>query len=207
VLVLAAHSDLSEAAVTELEDAGRLFHPQHRPKGHMPSESAAALLLATLAWPTSPAPDTSDDARPIAWAHRPALSRRDKSIDAPGKVQSQTLRAVMDAALGASQLLAADLAALIADADQHTPRGTELFGTTLDVLPQLDPNEDMRQLGSVCGGAGVTTPLMVLACASAQSQALDKPVLAASLGDSHDRLAVVMRASPPPQTNPPTQAP
>lgn len=197
VLALAAHSDLSDKALSLLDDQARLFDPQNRPKGHMPSEGAAALLLASKAWPTLP-PDTDDpDLKPMAWIHRPAIAQRDKSIDAAGKVQSHTLRATIEQAQRASQLPTEAIAALVADADQHTARGTELFGITLDVLPKLDPTEDMRLIGTVCGGAGSASALSVVATACARAQALGQPVLATCLGDPFMRMSLIVRASTP----------
>jgi hypothetical protein len=200
VLALATHSDLSDKALTLLEDSGQLFHPNTRPKGHMPGEAAAAVMLASLAWPEAPPDaDANDpDSQAVAWVHRPALARRDKSIDAAGKVQSQTLQSTIDQAQVASQLPADAVGALIGDADQHTPRGTELFGITLEVLPHLDPTEDMRLIGTVCAGAGAATPLSVVATACAQAKLLDKPVLATCLGAPFMRMSLLVRPSSPP---------
>jgi hypothetical protein len=198
VLALATHSDLSDQALNQLEDSGLLFHPNTRPKGHMPGEAAAAVMLASLAWPKLPPEADDPDLQPVAWAHRPALARRDKSIDAAGKVQSQTLLSTIEQAQMASQLALDTVGALIGDADQHTPRGTELFGITLDVLPHLDPTEDMRLIGTVCAGAGAATPLSVVATACAQAKLLDKPVLATCLGDAFVRMSLLVRPSSPP---------
>ncbi len=197
VLALAAHSDLSGQGLARLAQAGRLFHPQRQPKGHMPGEAAAALLLASQGWPLQP-PDADDaELAPLAWLHRPALARRGKSIDDAGKVDAGTLAACIEAAQSASRLDVADLASLVCDADQHTPRGTELFSITLDMVPALDPNDDMRLTGTVCAGAGAATALTVIAGACAQAQALGKPVLAACLGDAVMRLALVARPDAP----------
>jgi len=197
VLALAAHSDLSEQGLARLAQTNRLFHPQRQPKGHMPGEAAAAVLLASQGWPVQP-PDADDaDLAPLAWLHRPALARRGKSIDASGKVDASTLAACIEAAQSASRIDFADVASLVCDGDQHTQRGTELFSITLDVVPALDPNDDMRLTGTVCAGAGAATALTVIACACTQAHVLTKPVLAACLGDPVMRLALMARPDAP----------
>lgn len=199
VLALAAHSDLSHQGLVRLTQAGRLFHPQRQPKGHMPGEAAAALLLASQGWPSRP-PDADDaDHTPLAWVYRPALARRGKPIDAAGKVDAGTLASCIETAQSASRVDFAELSCLVCDGDQHTPRGTELFSITLDVVPALDPREDMRLIGTVCAGAGAATALTVIAAACAQAQSQGKPVLAVCIGDPVMRLALVVRHDAPPR--------
>lgn len=200
VLILAAHSDLSEVAVASLEASERLFHAARHPKGLMPSEAAAALLLASPAWPLHPPEGDGLSPAFLARLHRPSFTQRDKSIEASGKVGAQALCAAIDAAQATAQLQAAEVAALVCDGDQHSARGTELFGATLDLLPDLDVVEDVRQLGVVCGGTGAATPLLVVASACAQAAMLEQPVLAVCQGHPTARLALVAR--PAPASNP-----
>src|SRR5690606_34469720 len=114
---------------------GRLFHAQQQPRGHMPGEAGAALLLASQDWPLLPPDGDDPDLAPLAWMHRPAIARRGKPIDAAGKVDASILTATVQAAQAASRLDLAELAALVCDGDQHTQRGTELFSVTLELLP------------------------------------------------------------------------
>ena len=197
VLLLATHSDLSDLAVNHLAQRQALFQAGQHPKGHMPGEAACALLLASADWPAHPADPDDADLAPIAWVHRPALARRDKSVDAGGKVQSTTLSQVIEHAQTASQLGFDKITALVCDGDQHTARSTELFGATLALMPDLDAIDDMRLTGTVCGGPGAAAPLAVIAAACAHAQALGKPVMAACLGDTHARLALVARPEQP----------
>lgn len=192
VLLAAAHSDLSDEAATALENAQRLFSAAARPKGVMPGEAATALLLALPGWPAPP-----HEERSPAHLHRPAVMRRDKSIEAAGKVSSELLLQACTQAFAASRLEAGDLKALVCDADQHTPRSTELFGTTLVLLPDLDPTEDMRVLGTVTGHTGAAGTLAVIAAAAEQARSLEAPCVALSLIDPFFRLAVVARPHAP----------
>lgn len=192
VLLAACHSDLSGEAVAALEHARRLFSASACPKGVMPGEAAVTLLLALPGWPSAP----QDERSPIH-LHRPAVSRRDKSIEAAGKVSSEFLQHACTQALAASRLEADSVKALVCDADQHSQRSTELFGTTLALLPDLDPTEDMRVLGTVTGHTGAAGTLAVVAAAAAQARSLEAPCAALSLGDPYFRLALVARPDAP----------
>ncbi len=192
LLIAACHSDLSEAAIAALEQARRLFTAASHPKGVMPGEAAAALLLARPGWPPAP----HDDA-PFAHLHRPAVLRRDKSIEEPGKVSSELLQHGCTQAFAASRIEPTEVKALVCDADQHTARSTELFGATLALLPELDPTEDMRVLGTVSGHTGATSALMVIAAAAAQALSQDAPCAAISLADPFFRLALIARPGAP----------
>ena len=197
VLLLGLHSDISEVAVQRLAARQALFQAGANPKGNMPGEAACALLLASADWPGLP-PDADDpELAPLAWVHRPALARRDKSVDAGGKVLSTTLSQVIEQAQAASRLPTADIASLVCDGDQHTARSTELFGATLALLPDLDAVDDMRLTATVCAGPGAATPLAVIAAACAHTRALNKPVMALCLGDPFARLALVARPDQP----------
>jgi len=192
LLLAACHSDLSEVAVAALDNARRLFTTSANPKGVMPGEAAAALLLAQPGWPPAP-----HDEAPFAHLHRPAVLRRDKSIEAPGKVSSDLVLHGCTQAFTASQIDAAQVKALVCDADQHTARSTELFGATLALLPELDPSEDMRVLGTVTGHTGAASTLAVIAAAAAQAMSLEAPCAAVSLADPFFRLALIARPDAP----------
>ncbi len=192
LLLASAHSDLSEAAVAALARERRLFTPAQHPKGLMPAEGAAALLLAPHDWPA--APDASD---PPVQLHPAVALKRDKSIEAAGSVSSQTLVDALAGAIGLAKLEPVNVAKLVCDADRHSQRGTELFGATLKVLPQLDAAEDLCLTAAVAGH-GNAGARMVLAGAAARAAAEKNPCLGLALGDTHWRLAVVAQLPPPP---------
>ncbi|WP_124541484.1 hypothetical protein [Piscinibacter terrae] len=192
LLVAACHSGISDAAVTELAKQRRLFSAATHPKGLMPGEAAAALLLAPVQWPKSP-----DDDTPPVHLHRPAVAKRDKSIEAGGRITADCLRETLTQALAASQLDASHVGSLVCDADQHSARSTELFGTTLDMLAHLDPTEDMRLIGVGNGHTGVASTLLVVAAAAERARSVDKPTVALTLGDAFMRLALLVRPQAP----------
>lgn len=192
LIVAACHSSLGERALETMDRDGVLYDAQRRPKGRMPGEAAAALVLAGAAWPLADEADT-----PPPLLHRPALARRDKSIEAPGRVGAQRAQEVCAAALVAGTLDPAAVTALVSDADQHTDRAAECFIAATETLPQIDAATDVVVLGHVTGAVGGVAPLLVIACAAEQVRAKEAPCLALALGDPFQRLALLVRPRPP----------
>ena len=64
-----------------------------------------------------------------------------------------------------------------------------LFAVSLSRLPQLEPAEDMRLLGTLSGHLGGVSPLATLALAATWAEQGHGPLLAVSVGDRHWRLA------------------
>lgn len=193
VLLLAAcHSDLSNAAVDALEAGQRLFSAQRRPRGVMPGEAAVVLLLAPFEWPA----DADAESDEPALLHRAAIGQRDKSVEAAGRISSSVLADLAQQAITVSRLPPAEIAMLVCDADQHTRRGTELFGVTLELLPHLDAAEDLRLSGALTGDVGAASVLLVVAAAAALARSEGKPCLALALAEPQLRLALVARPQP-----------
>ena len=192
VLLLAAcHSDLSNAAVDALDAGQRLFSAQRRPRGVMPGEAAVVLLLAPFEWPA----DAESD-EPALWLHRAAIGQRDKSVEAAGRISSSVLADLAQQAIAVSRLPPAEIAMLVCDADQHTRRGTELFGVTLELLPHLDAAEDLRLSGAMTGDVGAASVLLVVAAAAQLARSEGKPCLVLALAEPQLRLALVARPQP-----------
>lgn len=194
VIVAACHSAIGSAAVAELEREGLLYHSQKRPKGRMPAEAAAAIVVAGPKWPAA-----ADADGPLPHLHRPALLRRDKSIDAPGRVGPQTAAAAIRSALAAGGIDATGVAGLVGDADQHTERSAEFFQAAAETLPELEAGEDLCAIGHVTGAVGGVGALLVVACAAERARASEQPCLALTVSDTHARLALVaLPGAPPP---------
>ncbi len=204
VLLLACHSDLSDASVRAFEDRDRLYDTDTQPRGCMPGEGAAALLLGRAGHDPAQAPgDVTgkpiDAARNevVAWLHRPRSVRRDVSIEAAAKVSSEVTLRLARQAIDAARIAAADVGGLCCDSDQHSPRSTELLGTTIELLPDLDVGEDVRLLGVTVGYAAQTGALWAVAGAIEQAKVTRRPALALSMADEHWRMAAVVRPSVP----------
>lgn len=188
LLVAACDSELSPTRVEALSASNRLYDAARRPGGCMPGEAAVALLLSPAEW--APPPDMDLAAVRL---HRPALLRRDKPVEAAGRVAHGELAEAMNQALTAGRLEAAQVGLLVSDADQHSNRGAELYGMAVDALHHLDPVEDMRLLGRVTGRTGVAGPLLLLAAAAEAALSARKPTLALAQGDSQLRMALVLQ--------------
>lgn len=194
VVVMAAHSDLSDPAVSRLHRQGRLFLANQRPRGVMPGEGSAIVLLGLPQW--SDAPDAEKESLRLL---RPQALSREQSADAPGRTDATATLKVVESTLKACGVESSQIEMLLTDAEQHTTRATEWFTMTLQHFPELDPAEDMRLLGVVTGHLGAAAPLVALAAANTQDTL---PMLVASLGDTHWRLASIVAKAPTPQAAP-----
>jgi hypothetical protein len=200
VLLLAAHSDISDEVVEHLQAAGMLFSSE-RPTGVIPGEAAVALLLAPAEWPA----DSQVD-KPMPHLHRVAAAQRNKSVDAPGRVSHELAPLLVQQALQAARLTAGAIGGVASDADQHTPRGAELFAAMLSDLPHLDAADDMRMWGQLGGRNGACGTLLSVAMAASQAGQTQKPCLALSVGDAQWRAAIVARPAAPPPPHPAAQS-
>ncbi len=190
LLVAACHSDISSAAVDLLERQQRLFSASRHNKGVMPGEAAAVLLLAGAQWPGIP--DRDDSARPVQ-LHRAAFLQRDKSVDGDGRVASDVLQAALSQALTVAQLDAAQAQCLVSDADRHSPRCLELMGASLALLPHLDASLDVALLATQVGSTGAAGLLLTIGTAAAYAGKRQGPVVAISVAEPLQRLALLAR--------------
>jgi hypothetical protein len=187
-LMLGMSSSLDQTVVDRWSAQGCLLVQPEQPRGRVPSEAAAALLLAPEGW--APWPDADDHS---VYLHRPAVARRDKPIEAPGKVDHLVLQAVFDQAVQTADLPAEQVANVLCDADRHSNRATELYGVALERTPHLDPVEDMALLAAVTGHLGCASALVSVAAAAAWSAKEAKPCVVLSQADAHDRMALVVK--------------
>ncbi|WP_396271183.1 hypothetical protein [Ideonella sp.] len=187
VLLLSCQSDLSDARLGHLQREAALF-THTMPKAGVAAESAVALALADETWPELP-----DAAAAPVLLHRAAVIQRDKPIDAAGRVSAQVAEQVVQQAAAAAELPLAEVSALVSDADQHSPRGAELFSVLVSQLAQLDAAEDTLVAGTLWGRTGPTAPLMLVALAAHRAEMNQQPCLALSVDDSVARMALVLR--------------
>lgn len=188
LLVAACDSELSDVRISALSAAQSLYDATRHPGGCMPGEAAAAVLLAPADW----APPEDLDVQAVR-LHRPALLRRDKPVDAAGRVAHGALAEALAQSLLAARVEAQQVGMLVSDADQHSNRSAELYGLAVAALPQLDPLEDMRLLGRITGRTGAAAVLLLIAAAADAVRSTKKPTLALSMGDALLRMALVLK--------------
>ncbi|WP_028996330.1 hypothetical protein [Azohydromonas australica] len=168
VLALACHSDLDDAAVQRLEREQRLYAFARRPRGVMPGEAAAALLLSAQAPSAAVAPD----------APGVALRGFQAACSEADRVQ---LQALLSQSLAASGLEAARVTALVGDAPQHVDAAMALYALAQASLAHLDAGTDVRLMGTLCGHTGAVAPLLALAAAWGECAHSGQSALAVSL--------------------------
>lgn len=192
VLLGACHSDLDAAVIRRLSDAEALLCAT-RPKGIIPGEGAAVLVLAGPTWSAAKPGVPS-----VAHLHRAVVARRDKAIDASGRVNAELASQLLCQSLAVAQLEADVVAGLASDADQHSPRATEMFDAALACLPAIDAAGDVCMAGHLTGRTGVVATLLAVAMAANRSVQAGRPWAALSVADPHWRLGLVARSENPP---------
>lgn len=184
-LLVSADSAISAEAVSQLDTQDRLFS-QANPQGRIPAEGGAALILAT---------DHSRerlDTEQASTAHRPALGRRDKSINARGRVDGQVLQDTARRALTYSEQTAEQVVCILNDAGVGSAQGVEAGEVTSGDFSHLDSTSECLHIGSACGDLGVTACVAALGLAHARTLETTAPVLVLGTQDEFERAALVV---------------
>ncbi|MET0858551.1 MAG: hypothetical protein ABWY27_17515 [Telluria sp.] len=185
-LLVACESYVGDDTVFDWSQRGILFSGRN-PRGQVPGEGAAGLLLADAAQAALLAPDGH------ATLHGARDGRRAVSADARGNINSELLSGLCKETLAESQTEPAAVATLCADADMRPSRTGELMGVASMLLPELDQATQMMSVGACCGSAGAVAPLAALVLAHHAALAEDGPVLCISNSDSLYRCALMVR--------------
>lgn len=185
-LLVACESHIGDASVRAWSDQGLLFTGR-TPRGQVPGEGAAGLLLADAAQAAQL------DQASIAAMHGAVDGRRPQSADAPGTINTELLSGLAKHVVRESELEADAVTALCADADLRPNRIGELMGTASLVLPQLDLSTQMMSVGACCGSAGAVGPVAALALARHEALENGGEVMCMINSDSHYRCALLVR--------------
>ncbi|HEU4372229.1 MAG TPA: hypothetical protein VFS02_01995 [Telluria sp.] len=185
-LLVACESFIGDDSVRDWSERG-LLYTGRTPRGQVPGEGAAGLLLADDEQAALLAP------APMATLHGACDGQREHSADARGNINSDLLAALGRQALHEGQIEAAAITALCADADLRPSRAGELMGMASAVLPELDLASQMISAGACCGSAGAVGPLAALALAWHEAIENGGQVLCVSNTDSHYRSALLVR--------------
>lgn len=185
-LLVACDSYIGDDSVRDWHERRILFSGRN-PRGQVPGEGAAGLLLADAEQAALLEPDG------LALLHGACDGRRPVSADAPGNINIDMLSGLARHALQESKTDAGDVTALCADADLRPTRIGELMGVASALLPHLELATGMLSVGACCGSAGAVGPLAALALAGHDAIANDGQVLCLSNSDSHYRCALMVR--------------
>jgi hypothetical protein len=184
-LLVACESHIGDDSVRDWSERGLLFTGR-TPRGQVPGEGAAGLLLADREQAVLLASESPAALQGACDGNRPL------SADAPGNINIELLAGLGKQALHESKTEAAAVTAICADADLRPSRIGELMGMASTVLPQLDLSTQMMSVGACCGSAGAVGPLAALALARHEALANGGQVLCASNSDSHYRCALLV---------------
>lgn len=199
LMLLASHSDLDEEWIAFYENKGVLFSAQDNPRGLVPGEAAAALLLEVGEQAGHGAQVSNDrqETRPLLyWPEVRHVTRAAKAKPvtmesghiAPGDVPGVLVES-MQAALQAAGVAAEDIACLCSDADRHSRQATELFGMTWAVLSRLDPLERIGMAGVSGGHMGAAASLLACVLAVEEVGQRQASCAFASVQDEQVRVA------------------
>lgn len=184
-LLASAHSAISADAVSRLDIHNQLFS-QANPNGRIPAEGGAALLLATEH------NREQLDAEQACTAHRPALGRRDTSINARGRVDGGVLQNASRQALTFSNQTADQVVCILNDAGVSSAQGVEAGEVSSGDFSHLDANSDCLHIGSACGDLGVTACVAALGLAQAKTLEASAPVMVLGTQDELERASLVV---------------
>ena len=183
-MLLAFDSRLDQAVVDRMSADGRLFSAS-RPQGIVPGEGAAGLLVAPAA--VGRQLDAEAPSLQVAGAVRAA------SADATSRVDATDLRRVVGQLIADANVVAADVALVVADADHRSSRVLEMMALAHEDLSHLDAGADVRTTGPACGHAGAVPLLTALALAGHAVRNDARAVLCVGIGDPVQRSAALVR--------------
>ncbi|NMF90411.1 hypothetical protein [Aromatoleum petrolei] len=194
-LVLAAVSHVGERTVAAWEAASHLFTANTQ-DGRIPGEAAAVLVLANR-----------EGAVLVRRLSSPRLShsasgRFSPADDFRAKTVTPLLGRLIDTILTDTQVDAARVSSVLADADHRTPVTRDLLRTLSERFPTLEPLSDMLNLGNATGFTAPIGGLVTLLCAAEAASATEGVALCLTCQSPHARAAIVIDARPPSALSP-----
>lgn len=170
-LLATTYSGVSQAAVDQLEAIGRLYGPQRR-EGWVVGEGAAA--LAVLCQPLLHAAPVQRGPLPFPTI---ASARACRATEAEGT----SLQGVLELMLKAGEIPAAEVAAVVSDADHRPASAMEMAMLLSQQLPHLSAQKDCSMVGIPCGYIAGVGALASLVLASELAVDAQRLVLAAAV--------------------------
>jgi hypothetical protein len=187
-MLVACASHIGDDSVRDWSERGLLFTSRN-PRGQIPGEGAAGLLLA----------DKQQaqllEAGSQVQLHSARDGRRTTSADAAGSVSCELLSKLGVEALRDGGADPATISLVTADTDLRPSRMAELMGMVNATLPQLDVSTQVMSAGACCGSAAAVAALAGLALAQHEVAAKHGQVLFVSNLDPHRRVAIVVRGA------------
>ncbi|WP_156116770.1 hypothetical protein [Massilia sp. 9096] len=184
-LVVACASHVGAQTVAHWLAQDSLFSAE-QPRGRIPGEGAAGLLLADQRQMHSIA------GTPFVRLEALQETRRATSADADERVDPKPLADLVRHALEHARIAPADIALVVADTGQRSNRVLELMAGTA-ALSQLDTGDDFVRIGLACGNCDVVAFIAALALARHHALGCLGPVLCISNEDAFRRIVTAVR--------------
>ncbi len=184
-LMMACESFIGEQTIEQWETSNRLMSSKNT-KGHIPGEGAAAILLSTASTAT-----TFSLEKPVL-LHRAARKFREKSIEASGVVSGELVVDLCVEACAAAGIAADAVKLVSSDTGNHPNRMAELLQAVQTHLPDIAPNEQVANVVTACGNAGIVSTLTALVLAHGETRTTDQHTLCISNQHPQERLAVII---------------
>jgi hypothetical protein len=188
-ILLAFCSHIGQETVDRWSADGTLFTSFH-PRGRIPGEGAAGLLLA-------PAMDGAGIAHVSleADACDPASASRKR-------LSPQRLNTLAERLLQGAAIAPAAIAMVVADAGSDTRHALELMEFGAAATPHLDNASDIVRLGPACGACGAVPFVAALALAAHAALEHDAPLLCVGNDTPDLRTLALVRPAPSLQDTP-----
>ncbi|MGF6271889.1 hypothetical protein ABIB38_000231 [Massilia sp. UYP11] len=182
-ILLAFCSHIGQETVDRWSADGTLFTPSH-PRGRIPGEGAAGLLLA-------PAVDGAGMAHVSLEAEACDPASVGLRRLSPQRLNTLAGRLLEDAAIAP-----AAIAMIVADAGADTRHALELMEFGGATAPHLDNASDIVRLGPACGACGAVPFVATLALAAHAALERDAPLLCVSNDTPDVRALALVRPAP-----------
>jgi hypothetical protein len=184
-LVVACASHVGAQTVARWVAQDSLFSAE-QPRGQIPGEGAAGLLLADERQMHSIA------GTPFVRLEALQEERRPTSADADEHVDPKPLASLVRRALEHARIAPTDIALVVADTGLRSNRVLELMAGTA-ALSQLDTGDDFVRIGLACGNCDVVPFIAALALARHHALGCLGPVLCVSNEDPFRRIVAAVR--------------
>jgi len=185
-ILLACASHIGQETIDRWAANGTLFTSRH-PRGRVPGEGAAGLLLAPL----------------TGAAGRVHLSLEveacDPAIASQKRLSAGRLNTLAERLLQGAAVAPADIAMIVADTGPDTRQVIELMEFASASAPHLDNASDIVRVGPACGACGAVPFVAALAVAAHAALEHDAPLLCVSNDDPALRALALVRPVPPSQ--------
>ncbi|OIJ41561.1 hypothetical protein [Massilia timonae] len=188
-ILLAFCSHIGQETVDRWSADGTLFTSFH-PRGRIPGEGAAGLLLAPAA-----------DGAGIAHVSLEA-DACDPASATLKRLSPQRLNMLAGRLLQGAAIAPAAIAMVVADAGADTRHALELMEFGDAITPHLDNASDIVRLGPACGACGAVPFVAALALAAHAALEHDAPLLCVGNDRPDLRALALVRPAPKPQDTP-----